>query len=125
MPPEGGQDVHFRSQWQSAVEFNTHETAVEADSFIDCTSKACLRGIRSQGCAKRTASGGDRFAVVLEFEFLSGKIVDAHSMNYSALKSAVLDAFEPRRPTPAGASHTAVIQNNKLQFSKWIGRSPQ
>jgi hypothetical protein len=33
----------------------------------------------------RTAFSGDRFAVVLEFEFLSGKIVGVQSMKESAL----------------------------------------
>jgi hypothetical protein len=40
------------------------------------------RGIRSQGCAKRTAFGGDRFAIVLEFEFLSRIIAFMQSMSY-------------------------------------------
>jgi hypothetical protein len=57
-----------------------YETPSEADSSIDSTPKRCLRGIRSQGCAKRTAFGGDPFGVVLEFEFLSGKMVDVQSM---------------------------------------------
>jgi hypothetical protein len=43
-------------------------------------AKGCLRGIRSQGCAKRTAFGGDPRGVVLEFEFLSGKMVGEQSM---------------------------------------------
>jgi hypothetical protein len=38
------------------------------------------RGIRSQGCAKRTAFGGDRVAVVLEFEFLSRRMAGKQSM---------------------------------------------
>ena len=52
------------------------------------------RGIRSQGCAKRTAKsavtrvnalmGGDPKGVVLEFEFLSGKMVGVQSMKKSA-----------------------------------------
>jgi hypothetical protein len=42
----------------------------------------CARGIRSQGCAKRTAFGGDHFVVVLEFEFLSRIIASMQSMTY-------------------------------------------
>jgi hypothetical protein len=39
----------------------------------------CARGIRSQGCAKRTAFGGDHFVVVLEFKFLSRIIASMQS----------------------------------------------
>jgi hypothetical protein len=44
-----------------------------ADLPIDGTPKRGLRGFRSQGCAKRTAFRGDRFAVVLEFESSQAK----------------------------------------------------
>jgi hypothetical protein len=39
-------------------------------SLIACR-RLCAIGIRTQGWAKPTAFGGDRFAVVLDFEFLS------------------------------------------------------
>jgi hypothetical protein len=48
----------------------TYETPEEADYPIDCMAERCARAFRSQGCAKRTAFGGDRYAVVLEFEKL-------------------------------------------------------
>jgi hypothetical protein len=60
--------------------FGICEIAKEADFSIDRAAKGCLRRIRSQGCAKRTAFRGDRFAVVLEFEFFSGKMVGMQSM---------------------------------------------
>jgi hypothetical protein len=54
------------------------ETPIEADLPIDCTPKCCLRGIRSQGRPK----GPPPPAVlrILEFEFLSGKMVGEQSM---------------------------------------------
>ena len=70
--------------------------ADRADFSINCTPRRCLRGIRSQGCAKRTAFGGDRFAVVLEFEFLSGKMVACNQWGLGAASSAVSTA-QPRQ----------------------------
>jgi hypothetical protein len=55
---------------------------MEADSFIVGLAERSARGIRSQGCAKRTASGGDRFAVVLEFESLSRIIASKQTLNF-------------------------------------------
>jgi hypothetical protein len=42
----------------------------------------CARAVRSQGCAKRTAFGGDRYAVVIEFELLWRIMATMNSMRY-------------------------------------------
>jgi hypothetical protein len=43
----------------------------------------------------RIAFSGDRFAVVLEFEFLSGKMVGMQSMETWRCDSAIANASEP------------------------------
>src|SRR5579863_1710626 len=45
---------------------NALEMTIEVDFLIDFLAERGAREIQSQGCAQRTASGGDRFAVVLE-----------------------------------------------------------
>jgi hypothetical protein len=72
---------------------------VEADSLIICMAERRVRGIRSQGCAKRTAYGGDRFAIVLEFEFLSRIIASMQSMSGCRHKRRV-NMFESERHDP-------------------------
>jgi hypothetical protein len=67
---------------------------LRADSLIDCMAERSARGIRSQGSPHSpsldgrlptpygaTAKGGDRFAIDLEFEFLSRIIASMQLMS--------------------------------------------
>ena len=68
---------------------------VSENRVIVCLAERSARGISSQGCAARTASGGDPCGFVLEFKFPSRIIASKQSMT---------DRRRARRaPSDAGA----------------------
>ena len=69
---------------------------VRADSLILCTAeRARERNSKSRIAFRATAEGGERFALVLEFEFLSRIIASMQSMTGCRQLARPSDVVEP------------------------------
>jgi hypothetical protein len=92
-----------------------------ADFLIACMAERVReRNLKSRIAFQATAGGGDGFAVVLEFKFLSRKIASMQSMSACRQKWRQSFAVGPSAAVRSEAARRENFRPKQINYAAWV-----